>query len=54
MKTKEQQEEARKAYKREYQKQWEKRFREEHGMSYRDALALKKAINLITERADIK
>lgn len=54
MKTIRQQEHARKAeYRREYQREWQKRFKEEHGMSYRDALALKKAVNLlntVTER----
>ena len=54
MKTIRQQEHARKAYQREYQKQWQKRFKEEHGMSYRDAIALKKAVKLITERTTDK
>lgn len=38
----------RKEYMREYQKQWQKKFREEHGMYYRDALALKKAHEALT------
>lgn len=42
----------RKEYQREYQKEWQKRFREEHGINYRDALALKKAMRKITGEAD--
>lgn len=48
MKTIKQQESARRAeYQRKYQREWQKRFKEEHGMSYRDALALRKAVKLI-------
>ena len=48
MKTKKQQESARRAeYQRRYQREWQRRFKAEHGMSYRDALALKKAVKLI-------
>jgi hypothetical protein len=35
-------------YQREYQKNWQKKFKEEHGVSYRDALALKKAVVAVT------
>ena len=48
MKTIKQQESARRAeYMRKYQKNWQKKFREEHGMSYSEALALRKAMKLI-------
>lgn len=48
MKTIKQQESARRAeYQRRYQREWQRRFKEEHGMSYRDALALKKAMKMI-------
>lgn len=47
----------RREYQREYQKQWQKKFKETHGMSYRQALALKKAVqmlNTVTERNTAK
>lgn len=49
--------EERKRYQREYQKQWQRKFKETHGMSYRQALALKKAVqmlNTVTERNTAK
>lgn len=42
-----------KAKRREYNRAWHKRFKEEHGMSYTEARTLRKAmklINTITER----
>lgn len=49
MSAKSEQEKAkRREYQRIYQREWQKKFKEEHGMSYRQALALKKAVQMIT------